>query len=229
MNTRNNLFDNVKALMLLLVAVGHALELYMGSDQILLVVMKYIYLFHMPMFAFVTGYFTKNLDKAREGAVTRALTPYLILQTAYVLVAQLMITIGLASFNTDIFKPSVILPSSAFYYLLAVFFWKLLGKDFMRMRFPIAMATILGVCFSLTSSQEFHEGYGSVFTLLIFFVLGVKCTQEHIEKIRKMPKIASVAILLLGILPAVYLPYEIHSIRMNYESVGFSPIEGILY
>ncbi len=103
----------------IVIAVG-GFELYL---------MKYIYLFHMPVFAFVTGYFSKNLEKSRNNAVEKCLIPYIVLQGAYIIVANLLMALGLASFNSDIFNSSILLPSSAFYYLLAVFFWKLLGKD----------------------------------------------------------------------------------------------------
>ena len=81
----------------------------------------------------------------------------------------------------------------------------------------------------MTDMEEFHQGLGAVFSLLPFFVLGVGCTRERLEKIRRLPKWGAVLILLLGILPAYFLPYAIHSVRMTYASVGFSNLEGILY
>ena len=42
-------------------------------------------------------------------------------------------------------------------------------------------------------------------------------------------KIIPIVVLVLGSAPAVFLPYEIHSIRMTYHSVGFNNLEGILY
>ena len=59
--------------------------------------------------------------------------------------------------------------------------------------------------------------------------MGVLCDSELIKKIRKLPKILAWLILALGIFPAVYLPYAIHSVRMTYESAGFDNVEGILY
>ena len=75
---RDYLMDNIKALLLFLVAFGHTLDVYKGDGGIELYLMKYIYLFHMPMFAFITGYFTKDLDKARNNAVQKSLIPYII-------------------------------------------------------------------------------------------------------------------------------------------------------
>ena len=57
---RDHLFDNIKALMLFLVPLGHTLDVFIADGNVEEILMKYIYLFHMPIFAFVTGYFTKK-------------------------------------------------------------------------------------------------------------------------------------------------------------------------
>ena len=110
---RDYLFDNLKALMLFLVVIGHILDPYIErQDSLYRYLMQYIYLFHMPMFAFITGYFTKNTEKARNSAVRNVLVPYIFWQLLYIITALLFIRLGLASYNTDVFKPSLLLPSS---------------------------------------------------------------------------------------------------------------------
>lgn len=226
---RDNMMDNVKALLLFLVAFGHTLDVYKGAGGAELYIMKYIYLFHMPLFAFITGYFTKNFERARKTAVEKCLMPYLVFQGVYVIMANVMIHAGLASFNSDVFNSSILIPSSAFYYLLAVFFWKIFAKDIMRVKYPLILAVLLGLTVSLTNMDSFHIGYGAVFSLLPFFALGVICDSEHISRIRQMPKWIAVVALAAGVIPAVYLPYAIHSVRMTYASAGFGNIEGIVY
>lgn len=225
---REYLFDNVKAVMLFLVAFGHVINVYMGNGAVEYTLIKYIYLFHMPVFAFVTGYFSKNADKARDRAMTGSLFPYLLFQGIYILMGQTMILLGLASFNTDVFNGSILLPSSAFYYLLAVFFWKLFQKDLFRFRYPLLLSAVLGILISLTKQEEFHIGYGAVFSLLVFFTAGVKCDAEMIRKLRALPRWIGAVILLLGVPFAYFTPYAMHSIRLNYESEGFSNLQGIL-
>ena len=226
---RDYLFDNVKALMLFLVAFGHVINVYMGDGAVEYTLIKYIYLFHMPVFAFVTGYFSKNADRAREKAMTGSLFPYLLFQGVSVLMAQAMILMGMASFNTDVFNGSILLPSSAFYYLLAVFFWKSFQKDLFRFRFPLILSAVLGVLISLTQQEQFHIGYGAVFSLLVFFTAGVKCDADMVQKIRSFPRWIGVLVLLLGVPFAYFTPYSMHSIRLNYASEGFTNLQGILF
>lgn len=226
---RDYLFDNVKAVMLYLVALGHVINVYMHDGAVEFTLIKYIYLFHMPVFAFVTGYFSKNADRAREKAMTGSLFPYILFQGIYILMAEVMIMLGLASFNTDIFNGSILLPSSAFYYLLAVFFWKLLQKDLFRFRYPLVLSLVLGLLVSLTKQEAFHTGYGAVFSLLIFFTAGVMCDAGMIRKLRELPRWIGVLILLIGIPVAFFTPYGIHSIRLTYEAEGFSNVQGLLW
>ncbi len=227
---RDYLFDNLKALMLFLVAFGHTLAPYVTTqDSILRYIMQYIYLFHMPLFSFITGYFSKNVEKSRNTAVKNVLIPYVVLQGVYILMALLMIALGVAQYNTDIFNPSFLLPTSPFYYLLCVFAWKVFLKDLLRFRFALPLTIILGVLVSLNSNAGYHIGRGAIFSLLFFFLLGYYCTAETVARIRKIPKLFAVGILLLGVIPSVYLPYSFRNVRNNYETVHLVWWEGILY
>jgi len=226
---RDHQMDNIKAVLLFLVAFGHTLDVYKGDWNINMYLMKYIYLFHMPLFAFITGYFTKNMDKARDKAIQKCLIPYILFQLVYILMGKIMIYIGVANFNSNVFNGSLLVPSSAFYYLLAVFVWKLIAKEFMNLRHPLILSVLLGVAVSITKMQEVHMGYGAVFALLPFFVLGVLCSKDMIAKIRNAKKIFGITILVISIIPAVVLPYSIHSVRSAYANSGFDNLTGIFY
>ena len=199
------------------------------QDSAFRYIMQYVYLFHMPLFAFITGYFSKNVEKCRNTAVKNVLIPYLVLQGVYIAMALLMIAFGVAQYNTDVFNPSFLLPTSPFYYLLCVFAWKVFVKDLSKFRFTLPLTIVLGVLVSLNDNSNYHIGRGAIFSLLFFFMLGYYCNEEIIAKIRKIPKIFAVLVLLLGVIPAVFLPYSFRNVRNNYETVGLAPWEGILY
>lgn len=228
--TRDYLFDNIRSLMLILVVAGHTIDPFIESqDSLFRYIMQYIYLFHMPMFAFVTGYFTKDTERAWEGAVKKVLVPYIVIQTAYILMAEIMMWLGLVSYNGDVFKPSIFLPTSPLFYLLSVFLWKVFAKDIDKLRFPVLFSVVSGVLISIMNNDSFHMAYGSTFSLMVFYVLGTKCTKKHIEKIRNMPRLAALCVMLAGIIPSVYLPYNFRNVRFTYHYVGLDNLEGILY
>lgn len=229
-NSRDYLFDNLKAVMLFLVAAGHILDPFIiRQDSLYRYIMQYIYLFHMPVFAFITGYFSKNTEKSRDTAVKKVLLPYLFWQGLYILAALLFMKLGLADYNTDVFKPSFLLPSSPLYYLLCVFIWKVFIKDIDGLRHPLLFSFIGGLAVSLVFDKAFHIGWGACFSLLIFFVFGFKCKPEQIEKLRMLPKALSIFILAAAVIPSVALPYSFRNVRFTYEDVGLSGLTGIFY
>ena len=60
LKTRDYLFDNYKALLSILVIIGHFI-LPCYDNNILVYTVKYvIYAFHMPAFIFISGYFSKK-------------------------------------------------------------------------------------------------------------------------------------------------------------------------
>ena len=59
---RDYFFDNLKAVLIFLVVLGLFL-LPIHGDNPLVVVKRLIYIFHMPLFVFVSGYFAKKIYK----------------------------------------------------------------------------------------------------------------------------------------------------------------------
>lgn len=60
---REIIFDNARAILILLVVFGHMLQPYTSGDKYLSALYLVIYSFHMPTFLFISGYFAKNIDK----------------------------------------------------------------------------------------------------------------------------------------------------------------------
>ncbi len=54
---RNEVFDGLKFLLIVLVAVGHFSEPYRYTHSVVLGGYSVIYLFHMPLFILLSGYF----------------------------------------------------------------------------------------------------------------------------------------------------------------------------
>ena len=80
---RDYFFDNLKAVLIFLVVLGHFL-LPIHGESVLVVVKRLIYVFHMPLFVFVSGYFAKKIYKNGQYNFKKILylrrTSYLLLQ-----------------------------------------------------------------------------------------------------------------------------------------------------
>lgn len=87
---RDPFFDILKGILILLVVIGHTFEKYIAEGMIPYSIYGTLYTFHMPLFIFISGYFTKNADKARANAVKSLLIPYLIFNSLYYLTQNIL-------------------------------------------------------------------------------------------------------------------------------------------
>ena len=74
--TRSRLcyMDTYKGLLIFLMVVGHCLELYQ-DDKICKLLYWFIYSFHMPVFIFISGFFSKNIDKPVKSLFEELIVP----------------------------------------------------------------------------------------------------------------------------------------------------------
>jgi fucose 4-O-acetylase-like acetyltransferase len=109
--------DNLRGLAILLVVLAHfIMESSIYSSSAFYFTCKFIYLFHMPLLIFVSGYLSKirpdNVSKAFKGI----LIPYLIFNTLWIIVAFLQ--------NGHLPSAMYFVPEVGLWYLLSLFFWR---------------------------------------------------------------------------------------------------------
>ncbi len=215
---RDYLFDNIRAFLILLVVIGHMIAEQKKDIMVAEVVYYFIYLFHMPAFVFITGYFSKKLDKSRENAMKTFLIPYLILNILFVALSKVSLYNSNSSFR--LFNPVW-----GMWFLLAVFIWKILLKDIVRIRYILPLSFIFGVLSGF--SDEFTEkmSLSRVINYLPFFLLGYFCKKEHIDRIRKIPKWISMLVLALYGLVSYFLSkYDLMNVEVLYMRKPYSKI-----
>ncbi len=118
---RDSYFDNLKGALILLVVIGHFL-LPMEQTRLVWCIFYLIYLFHMPMFVLISGYFSKGIyqdGKFRTERLLRILWLYILFKLAVHVTESLVEgtpILGPIDFFTE---------SGAPWYLLAVMWWYL--------------------------------------------------------------------------------------------------------
>ena len=117
---RDYFFDNLKAVLIFLVVLGHFL-LPIHGDNPLVVVKRLIYVFHMPLFVFISGYFAKKIYKNGQYNFKKILY---LLKAYVVFVVAIQIVYAIAGFEKfteiDFFSQS-----GAPWYLFAMIVWYL--------------------------------------------------------------------------------------------------------
>lgn len=163
---RNWRLDNLRAFLIILVVVGHLTEIlsYPQSDF----VYRFIYAFHMPGFALLSGLCWNG---AKEGRILkRLLYPYLIFQTLYQI------------FHYFVFGGDLVLqyttPYWVMWYLMALMGWELMAAALPLSKCWSGLAVVAGTLIAaLLAGQDTAIGYflslSRMLVLFPFFVAGV--------------------------------------------------------
>ena len=107
---RSVYWDNIKGLLIFLVVFGHLLFDLQKSAPCLNTLVDSIYLFHMPAFVFISGYFGKSQHACSPQAIIKLLFLYVIFNSAM-------------GFNYGF--NSLLVPLYSCWYLLALIVWRI--------------------------------------------------------------------------------------------------------
>ncbi len=176
---RDYFFDNIKAVLIFFVVLGHFL-LPIHEEGILVLIKRLIYVFHMPLFVFVSGYFSKRIYK--DGRFNFKKILYLIkAYIVFVIAIQAVYAIsGFRSFSEINFFSQ----SGAPWYLFAMIVWYLM-IPFVRNLKPVP---VIAVNIVLALVAGYFKNVGDFLCLsriLVFgpfFFLGYYMEQPLLER-----------------------------------------------
>ena len=133
---RINKFDNLKGLAIVLVVIGHLI--YLKNTHEISLIRNFIYIIHLPIFFFVSGYFSKVDDTQPVKAFKRLMVPFIIFCILYWLF-QKYILLG----NP---KTLFIYPGYGLWFLISLFLMKMMLPIFDKLRYPLIASFILALC-----------------------------------------------------------------------------------
>lgn len=180
---RDALFDNARAVLIFLVLVGHLISGRISEWMGLRGLYYAIYMFHMPAFVFITGYFSRNVEKGRNGAVRNFLMPYLVFNTLFAVMEYFVA--GSSKNFFDYYKMTA--PRWGMWFLFACFIWKLLAKDIARIRGILPLSLLIGLGLPLFRDFDTTFTIGRIVGFLFFFVMGLWFRPEWMEKLKRIP------------------------------------------
>mgnify|MGYP005761114225 CR=1 FL=1 len=212
-------FDNLKAILIFLVVFGHLLITYRFTNEYASVLINFIYVFHMPLFIFISGYFSKY-DK--KNVFTNYLIPYLFFNYLYFLLFP------------PIYGFRISLPIGMYWFLISLICWKLIIKYIDKIKgifiISLLIARGAGVFEDITAAFSFSR----TLKFLPFFVLGYKFKKEWFWKIKEIPKIIFF-MLLIATLTLFFVSYKLDLISydmlirsQSYHLSGFTNKDGLL-
>lgn len=192
--TRDYWYDNAKAVLIILVVVGHLATTdispqYDWVDGIA----KFIYFFHMPVFMAISGRFSRGRINRKDygKAITHLLIPYLILQTGMLLLRSAV--------NADTSDFSYLAPEFGLWYIFALFLYSVVTPKLSRFRFlmPVSLVVAMGVAFLPAALfGAFHRAV----TFYPFFLFGYYTSSCSFSFCRKTWFRCLSAVFFLGLL-----------------------------
>lgn len=233
---RDSYYDNVRGILILLVVIGHFLDQVSGRSNTAKAVFLWIYSFHMPLFIFISGYFSGNLVKDRTRVKKRAfeyLSLYLFYKGAIYFVR---LALGQQS-GFHLFREAGVpwfMAAMAVYSVLVYVFRNVKGG----WKNPVLLVSII---LSLMAGLDSEIGDELVLSRIIvffpYFYLGYLLRGVDIrEKVRKIcPRLVAVVLLVLALaacwvwLEELYILRPIFTGRNPYSALRTRASWGVVY
>lgn len=209
---RDARYCNLKLLLIYLVIYGHLIEPGIWNFQTLMAQYRWIYLFHMPLFCFLSGLFLNN-HKACGNQFRKMLSLYILLQTAAVLLGNGKV------------KP--LTPYWHLWYLLSYIAWAGIGWIWFRFYKGNGKILILVISILVGCAAGFIPSIGRVHSLsrtLVFFPYfwaGLMCDHSF-----PWQRLKSFGLIALGIVFAVMLigGNNISAVFL-YQAAAYGPLK----
>ena len=226
-DVKNSYFiDNIKFILIFLVVFGHLIERYIDTNSTLMGVYMFIYIFHMPLFIFVSGFLSKNINKSKTVYLKSLLVPYIVLNIVWY---------TLAYFYTGETNLPLLYPGWTLWFLLSLFFWRISLKYLVKIKYILPISFLLGLIVGLVSNGSILS-FSRTIVFLPFFLLGYYC---NMDKLKKIDDSINAWIALFGVALFVALAlfladkniidYKFLYGSYSYSELGLNLWQGILY
>ena len=175
--TRSQKWDIVKFALIFLVVLGHVADYYAGSHEHIRSLIFIIYIFHMPLFIFVSGLFSK---KTIENKSFDKLFGYVLIYVAIKLILHF--------FKIFVGRPSefnFFVEGGAPWFMLALFFFNLITILVRKLR-PAAVLSVSVLLACVAGFFPFIRDFlavSRIFVFFPFFYLGYCIDRAKLESV----------------------------------------------
>ena len=222
---KRHFIDNIKVVLIFLVVFGHLIERYIDTSDTLMAIYMFIYIFHMPLFIYISGYLSKNVNKSKKIFLKDLLIPYIFLNIIWYSLAYI--------YTGDINLP-IIYPGWTLWFLLSLFIWRSSLKYLIKVKYILPISFILGILIGLIPNGSILS-FSRTIVFLPFFLLGY---YTDIEKIKYIFDKVNIGICILGILIFIIVSFFIANKNIldyrflygshSYKELGISIYIGII-
>jgi len=210
-------FLNARFILILLVVIANCIEPLVSQNRGMQILFDSIYTFHIPMFVFVTGYFSRDFHLDSHGLKILKLIAYqyVVFQTLYSFLDHFL-------FHAPNIYYSFFMPYSLLWFLFSNFFWKILLRLFTTLRHPILVSILLGVIVGYIHGLGGWFSFSRTLVYFPFFLAGYYIKMDSIKKyLARIRWFAVCAGLLISV--SLWLGWKI-DLRWLYGSYTYGQI-----
>ncbi|KAB7707874.1 acyltransferase family protein [Bacillus aerolatus] len=233
MSKRDYYFDNAKFILIFFVVFGHFIRSYIGDNPVIFASYATIYLFHMPGFILVSGFFAKSFYKKGyvKKIAQKILLPFFIFQIVYSFFYFFL-------YEDEAFHLNLLVPHWSLWFLLSLFFWNLLlliSIKWLKLKPAILLVISFaaGIAVGCIDGRTDVLSFARTFIFFPFFLIGYYLRKEHFEFLAKKPVRA---ILLFSSLAIFYGAFTFSDLDQrwllgssSFAGLGSSNLEGMIY
>ncbi len=168
---RVKFWDNIKGVLIILVVLGHFLY-ELRSNLTLELITKVIYLFHMPAFVFLSGYFSQSESARENEKLFRFLFYYAVGNIFFMWFSAVMYR---TTFN-------LLVPYYSYWYLIALVVWRK-GINYITKSKAILPLSIIGaLLIGLFPEVDNTLALSRITCFFPFFLLGYGIKKERVKQ-----------------------------------------------
>lgn len=193
-------FDNARFCTIALVVIGHSIQRLTDDSTHALALYLFIYAFHMPAFAIISGYFSRAAPAQRQmrAVLTDILLPYVILQIIWTVVQ---------GFVENDWGLNFTRPHWTLWFLIALALFRIALPYLALLRWPLLWAVIASVGVGYLDNVNTTMSLTRAVGFLPFFVLGWVVAQGNL--VEKWQNLAARAWLVRAVAAAILVAWLI--------------------
>lgn len=165
-NSRSIYWDNIKGFLILLVVFAHILYQLQGLSGGIDATVDYIYMFHMPAFVFVSGYFGKGEKAGSFEKIIKLVFLYFIFNS-------ITLFIKYPEGYTSLVEPLY-----SYWYLIALIVWRLTAHRIARFRFIYVVLFAAALVAGFFSSIDNHFAVARIIGFYPFYMAGYLLSED---------------------------------------------------
>lgn len=216
-------FDNLRGFAIILIVLGHFIEETKFFDFFEFnFTYRFLYLFHLPLLIFISGYFSKDSAQSSTKAFKTVFIPYLIFDTLWIMFTY---------FQTGIFHYEMyFIPAVGLWYLLSLYFWRLFLPTANKIKHIFLISIILALIIGLIDFKTGLLSISRTFCFFPLFILGFYF--KDLKEKFTLNKYAAAGILLTMLtattLYLMPITTNVLFFKRSYHSMHLESLEGMI-